>query len=431
MSPSYSMLFLVACSLLFACNNNSTTTSETATTTPTDSLSDTPETSTELTLTDYFPFGHDLSTFQVSVNKLEGGDCWGTVRQYTKDNWLVIVDTTQCSEYSTSYHYYLIKDRELVRSQSMTLFNDFDAEQNKAVTILADERYVFDAAVPTFTKWTKNVSGNKTFPQDRVLAPQPFEDHAKVRADMTSMLAEYNNLTAEESTGTFTLSQKVVRLIDGVDPPLVKIYLHTDWQPEPFFIGEDYNLQELESAEDKADYKIPSVAVFSFRSWYAGGGAIYYGLVKNNILYVYRKYEEEQAAQDAFKFELIKRFNYPTKQSVDHYICYQGDQDPNNRFMVAFGPVKALYAKYQGDPATQYDLLLVKDHMSTEGAYPVTEGEYYMFVEEKVYGRIVLTHSGIWDYAVLKANDSETEEAFTIDHETSVEHDAYLKRPCF
>jgi hypothetical protein len=58
--------------------------------------------------------------------------------------------------------------------------------------------------------------------------------------------------------------------------------------------------------DQRAGYKIPNEVAFSFSTYYAGAGYLYFAVVENNLLNVYRRFYGEESVEETF--ELFKSF---------------------------------------------------------------------------------------------------------------------------
>lgn len=119
-------------------------------------------------------------------------------------------------------------------------------------------------------------------------------------------------LTDTSKTSTnyhFTVSTKNLRTDTNTLVPNVDIYISSKAFKNPVFLVTDYNLLPIETKERQLSFGIPDKFEFAFWSWYAGGGACYYGIVENKKLKVYRKYLEESETEIELQFELFKSFS--------------------------------------------------------------------------------------------------------------------------
>lgn len=88
-----------------------------------------------------FPFGYELSNFKLdSLNEYGAGDCWGIIKQISKNELSIGIDSMSCGDYGYEYTFYLIKNKgvKIVHSkESLTLigFNDKKTEYLLTETI--------------------------------------------------------------------------------------------------------------------------------------------------------------------------------------------------------------------------------------------------------------------------------------------------------
>lgn len=76
--------------------------------------------------------------------------------------------------------------------------------------------------------------------------------------------------------------------------PSFDIYLHISGAADSILIANDYAASFFDAASmDNYVKLIPADAVFLINSYYAGGGYYYYGIPENNVLKIYRIYQEE------------------------------------------------------------------------------------------------------------------------------------------
>ena len=146
---------------------------------------------------------------------------------------------------------------------------------------------------------------------------------------------------------------------------------------------------------------------------------------------------------DSTKEETIKKIPTQEKKKIEsqqteqpeiqahHFICYISDANANLAISISFDENdNALKVKYKGQEEAM-TLSLLKEDMSTEGAYPTNETHYSEIYKGKENGTYKLTHSGNWDYAEYTRSKDGKKFNFTIDHDLTIGNDGYRTSPCF
>lgn len=84
-----------------------------------------------------------------------------------------------------------------------------------------------------------------------------------------------------------------VKFDDNTGVPSTDIYIHLPKVLKSVFLATDYGAMPIETADQRENYGIPKDADFAINAYYAGGGNLYYGVAKDNVLTIYRRYLEE------------------------------------------------------------------------------------------------------------------------------------------
>lgn len=224
-----------------------------------------------------------------------------------------------------------------------------------------------------------------------------------------------------DDKSTFSITTKEAGVNPNTGTNNVDIYLKNKLFPKPIKLSQDLSMNKLEAGKNG----IPKNAVFAYSTWFAGGGEVYYGVVKNGVLQINRKFEDEGMTEEG-KFTLYREIdpNVPTK-NPDAYITYDSDNKSSKQLMIAFSEDgKALYAKYYGQ-ARHLQLKFVKD--ASEGRNII---DYYdEIVGDEVVGTYKLTHSGNWDYVEYSPKNNDKKFKFTINHDVTIDGDTYRTTP--
>ncbi len=95
-----------------------------------------------------FPFGLSMSDFkQDKVKEYGAGDCYGTLRTYSKENIRLVTDSSSCGDYGGTNSYYLFKDDQLAKVHVKQTSVDFEAAEGQG-NYLASEKIFSLQAVP-------------------------------------------------------------------------------------------------------------------------------------------------------------------------------------------------------------------------------------------------------------------------------------------
>lgn len=211
----------------------------------------------------------------------------------------------------------------------------------------------------------------------------------------------------------------------GKDPATgatqLDIYINHKLLKEPIKITRELNYSKVDSRANG----IPTDAALAFSTWYAGGGDFYYGIVKNGVLQIYQKYEDEGSLSDG-NYTLFREIdpNVITKMPA-YYISYNSDDKKSKELMIAFTTEgKALFAKYYGQ-SRHLQLKFIKEEF--EGKNSIAY--YDEVVNGETTGTYKLTHSGNWDYAVFTRKKDGNKFEFTINHNVTIMNDTYRTVP--
>ena len=200
----------------------------------------------------------------------------------------------------------------------------------------------------------------------------------------------------------------------------IDIFLRCDYFDLPIKLTRDLGYSEVSLGING----VPTNAVFAFSTWFAGGGELIYGQVKDGVLQIHRKFEDEGGEEQ--DFELIREIdpNVPTDKPA-YYIHYSSDENNSKELMIACSDDgKGMYAKY-ADQSRHVALEFLKDE--SEGSNTI---EYFNeVVNDEIIGTYKMTHSGNWDYVEYTNQKSGKKYSFTINHDTSIVGDTYRRTP--
>ncbi|MCP3933231.1 MAG: hypothetical protein GY705_29525 [Bacteroidetes bacterium] len=218
--------------------------------------------------------------------------------------------------------------------------------------------------------------------------------------------------------------------------PSTAIYLTSPQFPEAVLLIDDYDYAPLDKVQWK-EFGIPANVTFAFQSWFAGGGANYYGIAEGSKVKLFRQYIDEgdpeaEEIADLEPFELIKTVDLDNKgMEPGYYICYNEDNNPSLKLSIYFNADgRATALKYKGQ--TDFiPLQFIGEEMNTEGMVPSLSENYIEIFEGKENGKFTLTHSGNWDYASYTRKKDGKKFDFTIAHDLTVINDSYRITPCY
>ncbi len=381
-----------------------------------------------------FPFGYTLSEFTVGEPiQFGGGDCWGTLITYKKDNTSMLADSSQCSEYSTSRTYYLLINDSIKIVHHQYFVTIYNESKQKPEYVATETVHDFTSNPASIFERTETLDQADAALFSSTFTKTPMDDVETTGQEFANRLEETRSLAIDTDDLTFTISTGQEK-VDDMGVPSMDIFISSTAFEGPELLVNDYNVYPVEDAEMKSTYGIPANAKFSFYSWYAGGGACYYGVVQNRTLRVFRKYLEETGPDDEvpeLQFELLKEFPLSGDLSAfSHYICYKGEGNNKLEIMIAFENDKAVSVRYKGQTES-ISLQFEKEEYHEGGAYPTIIEYYKELSGGKVNGTYKLTHAGNWDYAEYKRGKDGKVFNFVIDHETTIVGDTYSKTPCF
>jgi len=101
-----------------------------------------------------FPFEFELSEFEKdSINEYQDGDCSGKIEQFSRNNYKIAIDSTNCGEYGIQYKFYLIENNDLKLVHIKELKPEFQ-DKPRALKYIAYET-VFDYRVAPFVLYTR------------------------------------------------------------------------------------------------------------------------------------------------------------------------------------------------------------------------------------------------------------------------------------
>lgn len=224
-----------------------------------------------------------------------------------------------------------------------------------------------------------------------------------------------------DDKSTFKITTKAVGLNPGTGEQDLDIFVNNELLASPIKITKDHAYSNVAAGTNG----VPKNAVFAFSTWFAGGGSVYYGVLKEGVLQINVKYEDEGMSGPG-QFSIFREIdpNVQTK-NPDYYISYSSDDKKSKELMIAFTENgKALFAKYYGQPR-QLELKFTKDE--SQGKNLVMY--YDEIVGGEVLGTYKLTHSGNYDYAEYTRKKDAKKFMFTINHGVTIMNDAYRTVP--
>jgi len=221
---------------------------------------------------------------------------------------------------------------------------------------------------------------------------------------------------------------------EQTEVPTTQIYITLADSPELIKLVSDYNCKQM-NPEEIRRLKIPLDSKFLFKSWYAGSGTNYYGLVKGNLVELYAQDVDEggpELKSEVDSFKLIRAIDLSSRPELDgFFICYQEDRREEQKISIYFdknGMANGM--KFKGDQnwiSLQYNT----SQLESDGTMPKTIDQYFAIVAGDKIGILNLTHIGNWDYAVYTSTKDGIELNFTIDHELTIVNDEYRKDACY
>lgn len=383
--------------------------------------------------TNTFPFGLDPASLnQEPVRILGGGDCWSTIRSYVTDTTGLVTDSTDCGENGTFQSFYFLKKRKinLVHEQKSEV--NFSEDGKKATFILFEIVYDFttDPAIESTRTDTLSVLDFSKIKKEFVVSE--IKNSKAILNELTEKLKKRLTEPQNFENAEFKLVSTPSKEDKTTGTPSTEISLSSPVLSNPIFIVKETNLSEIKEYQQRENMGIPGYATFAFSSWYAGGGAIYYGVIENNLLKIYRKYQDEQEVSGANKFQMLNEIDLENPTQIpDYYICFKEDKNKSPNVMIAFDKSgKAIYAKYEKQ-AGRIQIKFIRDELKNDGAYPTTISQYKEMVNNQRTGKYTITHSGNWDYLEYRRAKDGKIFNFTIDHNLSIDENGYRKTPCF
>lgn len=257
--------------------------------------------------------------------------------------------------------------------------------------------------------------------KDEVEVSKELDQKSKVDTEQSTLEKETPAIVSFDNNSEFKISTNIEGEVTGTEN--FDFFLHNELFEKPILLTQDVNYSEV----DTKNYSdIPKNSVFAFSTWYAGGGALYYGVVKNGVLQVYRKFEEADAQHQ--EFTLFREFDPNVQTDLPAYfIHYFPDNKKGSDIMIACtSNGKGLYAKYKGQ-TRHLAMQFLKDE--SEGKNIIES--YDEVVKGKVNGTYKMTHSGNWDYLQYIYKESGKNYDFTINHDATIVGDTYRTTPSF
>lgn len=392
-----------------------------------------PDDSKKAITTNTFPFGQNLDLFSEEPLRLTGGgDCWSFTRQFVSDTMGIVTDSTDCGENGTFQSYYFLQNRKLKLVHDQAAEVRFSEDGKKVSYILSETVYDFSVTPALESKRTDTLSTLNFDKLKTAFVVSELNNSKSKLAELTQKLT--NKLTEPQNfeNAEFTLVSTPAKVDKSTGVPSTEISLTSPLFKEPIFIIKESNLSEISDYQKREKAGIPGYAAFAFSSWYAGGGALYYGIVEGKFLNVYRKYQDEQEIPGTNKFRMIQEIDLENSgEKTDHYICFKEDNGKSPNIMIAFAKNgKAMYAKYEKQ-SSKINIEFLREEQKNDGVYPTTISHYKEVVNGQRTGKYTVTHSGNWDYLEYRrAKDGKTFK-FTIDPSSSIDENGYRKTPCF
>lgn len=224
-----------------------------------------------------------------------------------------------------------------------------------------------------------------------------------------------------DEKSSFKISTKSAGMNSATGEQDLEVFVNHELLNGPIKITKDHAYSKVAAGTNG----VPKDAVFAFSTWFAGGGSVYYGVVKNGVLQINVKHEDE-GMSSAGSYSIFREIdpNVQTK-TPDYYISYSSDDKTSKELMIAFTENgKALFAKYYGQ-SRQLELKFTKDESKGKNLV--------MYYDEILGGEVVgtykLTHSGNYDYAEYTRKKDAKKFGFTINHAVTIMNDAYRTVP--
>ncbi len=256
-------------------------------------------------LKESFPFGFEINQFKKdSAQPYSGGDCWGSITKYYKDDINIYIDSTQCSEYYTEIKFILLTKDSLQIAHDVLYENYFNSTTQKLQFITTETIYSFSEKNPSTSSRIDTLNTKDHLLIKKIFSKNKMDNPDSVYSEFKLILTPKTNQTSTENNIQFTVSAKNPKEDPVTLIPSVDIYISSAIFSTPIFLTKEFNLMNLNDGQKK-QFEIPTNSSFSFWTWWAGGGACYYGIVEGQKLKVFKKYLEEQES-DNLQFELLK-----------------------------------------------------------------------------------------------------------------------------
>lgn len=362
-----------------------------------------------------FPFGMDLASAEMSFKQINVGsmDCEQHVTIYESGDNKLLIDSSFCKGNSMKVNYFFLEKGKLSVYQGKEWTKDYGGDSKYSITEIVSDftngnQWALEQGVKGIgasgsieLKWMEGTpEGQKQFEKE------------------VEALDFSKDFTAKDGYEIYTLNH-------GISPATntekYGIYLSCKSRKDQMFLAEEFAFTE---SVDRKAKGVPNDAVFAFDTWFAGGGAVYYGKVNKGRLFVYRKYEDEGMAPGTGIEELVRKLDpYALTEIPAYYLVFKENKKREKAILVAFRKDgKALFFEYEGGER-QYPLAFIQNEMKENSVVA-----YY-----KAGGHLdfVHTHSGIWDYLKLERVKDGKKLSYTIDLERSQADEGYIILPPF
>lgn len=360
-----------------------------------------------------FPFGLDFDNMKTLGQRSTcGGDCCtsivlreiGDKRMYTYE--------VDCGEYGCEETHYYFIGKELIAIHTKT--SDMDVANNKEIRRVRKEKTINFRDKLTYERSDTLNSESEIWIQAD-FKEVPFKDESRTFLDKYVDVLTPVSYT-EKSRFSINGGGKVAGVVR-------EITFYDELVGEENFIVSASNFSEIDDFKGNG---IPEMASFAFSTWYVGGGEMYYGIVEDGTLKVYRRMDEESLPMQ--EFELYRVYDPEVRVEMpDYYIEFKENNGKSKNQLIAFtASGNALFVKYSGQ-SRQIELRKKKDE---------SKGRFIKIVyDEIIYGvktgaTYVIEHTGNWDYVTYKTPSGKTFN-YTIDRNKSIVGDTYRKTPSY
>lgn len=128
-----------------------------------------------------FPFGYNLDDWTPGkVSAREGGDCWGSKRNYSQGEMRMVLDSGSCGEYGSTNTYYLFQGEDLIKVHLQEANVDFEASGDEGNYICSDKIYSFEGEA-TLASRSQRMGYADFASMDAAFSEEPLKDAESLR----------------------------------------------------------------------------------------------------------------------------------------------------------------------------------------------------------------------------------------------------------